>query len=55
MTNHAATIMDADAERRWREWQARGAADDRRTTARMRTLMLVIGTALALWFAVQLA
>jgi hypothetical protein len=47
-------VHDADADRRWREWQARGAEGDRRTVTRMRTLMLVIAAGLAAWFALQL-
>jgi hypothetical protein len=54
MTSHVAIISDTDAETRWRDWQARGAARDRRTTTRMRRLMLLIVTALVLWFFVQL-
>jgi hypothetical protein len=54
MTNQTAVVPDADAEIRWRDWQARGAASDRRTATRMRTLMLLIVTALAVWFFVQL-
>ena len=54
MTNSAATILDADAERRWDEWRARGAAADRQTATRMRFLMLIVVVTLVLWFAVQL-
>ena len=31
MTNHTAVIPDVEADIRWRDWQARGAASDRRT------------------------
>ena len=55
MTNQTAVIPDAAAEIRWRDWQARGAAGDRRTATRMRKLMLLIVAALAMWFFVQLA
>lgn len=55
MTNQIAVIPDVEAEIRWREWQARGAASDRRTAARMRRLMLLIVAALVVWFLVQLA
>jgi hypothetical protein len=58
MTNQTAVItdvMDVDSETRWRDWQARGAASDRRTSTTMRRLMLLIVTALAVWFFVQLA
>jgi hypothetical protein len=54
MTSHVAIISDTEAETRWRDWQARGAASDRRTATRMRRLMLLIVTALVLWFFVQL-
>ena len=55
MTSHIAIISDPEAEIRWRDWQARGAASDRRTATRMRRSMLLIVTALAVWFFVQLA
>ena len=54
MTTHTAVITDVEADMRWREWQARGAASDRRTAARMRTVMLLIVVALVVWFVVQL-
>jgi hypothetical protein len=54
MTTHSAVITDVEADIRWREWQARGAASDRRTAARMRTVMLLIVVALVVWFVVQL-
>ena len=54
MTNHTAIIPDVDADIRWRDWQARGAASDRRTAARMRKVMLLIIVALIVWFVVQL-
>jgi hypothetical protein len=55
MTSHVAIISDTEAEIRWRDWQARGAANDRRSATRMRTLLLLIVAALAVWFLVQLA
>jgi hypothetical protein len=55
MTSHVATIADPEAETRWQDWQARGAASDRRTATRMRRLLLLIATAVAVWFVVQLA
>jgi hypothetical protein len=55
MTNLVATLPDSDADTRWRNWQARGAANDRRTATRMRRLWLVIATALAVWLFGQLA
>ena len=54
MTNHTAVIPDVEADIRWRDWQARGAANDRRTAARMRKVMLLIVAALIAWFVVQL-
>jgi hypothetical protein len=55
MTNQTAVIPDLEAEIRWRDWQARGAASDRRTATRMRRLLLLIVVALAVWFFVELA
>jgi hypothetical protein len=55
MNNLATTLPDSDADIRWRNWQARGAANDRRTARRMRELMLMIVAALVVWFVVQLA
>lgn len=54
MTIHAAGLPNVEADIRWRDWQARGAASDRRTAARMRKLMLLIVTALIVWLVVQL-
>jgi hypothetical protein len=54
MTNHTAVIADVEADTRWRDWQARGAASDRRTAVRMRTVMLLTVAALIVWFVVQL-
>jgi hypothetical protein len=54
MTSQAA-VIPVEAEIRWRNWQARGAANDRRTATRMRTLLLLIVASLAAWFLVQLA
>jgi hypothetical protein len=55
MTNQTAVIPVVEPEIRWHDWQARGAAHDRRTATRMRTLLLLIVAALAVWFLVQLA
>lgn len=54
MTTHTAVIPDAEADLRWREWQARGVANDRRTAAAMRKVVLLVVAALIVWFAVQL-
>ena len=53
MTDQA-VVTDVEAETRWRDWQARGAASDRRTATRMRFLLMVIGVLLAVWAFVQL-
>jgi hypothetical protein len=55
MTSHIAIIPDTEADIRWRNWQARGAASDRRTATRMRTLILFLFAALIVWLVVQLA
>jgi hypothetical protein len=54
MTIQTAVITDVEADIRWRDWQARGAASDRRTDARMRKVMLFIVAASIVWFVVQL-
>ena len=54
MTNHTAIIPGVEADIRWRDWQAPGAASDRRTAARMRKVMVLIVVALIVWFVVQL-
>jgi hypothetical protein len=53
MTSHAVALTEVEADIRWRDWQARGAASDRRTAARMRTMMLLIVAALIVWFVVN--
>lgn len=54
MTNHIAAISDVETDRRWRDWQVRGAARDRRTDARMRSTVLLVVAALIVWFVVLL-
>ena len=54
MTIRTPVIPDVEADIRWRDWQARGAAGDRRTAARMRTVLLLLVAALIVWFVVQL-
>ena len=54
MTIQTAVIPDVEADIRWRDWQARGAANDRRMAARMRKVMLLAVAALFAWFVVQL-
>jgi hypothetical protein len=53
MTTGAAVIPD-DMDTRWREWQARGAASDRRAAATMRKVTLLVFSALVVWLYVQL-
>jgi hypothetical protein len=56
MMEQAAMVADTEADVRWRNWQARGAAADRRTARRMRGWMLLIAAGLLVWFVVvQLA
>ena len=55
MTTQLATVPDGAADIRWREWQARGAENDRQTTMRMRRLMVLIATAFGIWLFVLLA
>ena len=54
MTDLAATVADAEAQLRWRNWQARGAEGDRRTAKKRRGLMMVIAAGFLVLFAVQL-
>ncbi len=49
----AARVADPEAELRWRNWQARGLEDDRRTAKKMRGVMVVMVAALLAWFAAQ--
>lgn len=52
--SHYGVSADVEADIRWRDWQARGAAGDLRTAARMRKVMLLVVAALIVWFVVQL-
>ena len=54
MANQAVMVAEPDADLRWRNWQARGAEDDRRTAKRMRAVLMLIAAALVVWFVVQL-
>ena len=54
MTTQTAVILDVEPEIRWREWQARGAANDQRSASRMRNVVGLIVAALIVWFVVQL-
>ena len=54
MTTQAAVILDVGPDIRWREWQARGAANDRRSATKMRNVVRLIVAALIVWFVVQL-
>lgn len=55
MMNQAAVIHDLEAEIRWRDWLARGAARDRRTARRMRKVLALLVAVLVVWFVAQLA
>ena len=54
MTTLTTAVTDVEADKRWREWQARGAASDRRTTATMRKVMLLVAAALIVWLIARL-
>jgi hypothetical protein len=47
-------VPDAEADVRWRDWVARGAASDRRMTKRMTGLMLLIAIGLGIWVTVMM-
>jgi hypothetical protein len=53
-TTNTAVMSDADQDIRWREWTAKGAANDRRTAKNMRIVMLLIVVALLAWSYIQL-
>lgn len=55
MTSHVTTISESERDIRWREWQARGAASDRRTARTIRGLTIAVFVALAGWLLVLLA
>jgi hypothetical protein len=54
MINPVTTPLDAGADLRWRNWQARSAESDRRTATRMRSLMFVIVIVFAVWVSILL-
>jgi len=54
MTPQVTNAPDADAEVRWRKWQARGAEADRRNAKNMRRLLMLIAASIATWAVVQL-
>ncbi len=54
MTDQATVVLEQAAQVRWREWEARGAANDRRTAVRMRRVLLLFVMALVLWGFVRL-
>lgn len=54
MTDQA-VLPNAEAELRWRTWQARGVEGDRRTAKRMRGLMIVIALGFLASFVVRFA
>jgi hypothetical protein len=47
-------VPDAEADARWRDWVARGAASNRRTTKRMTGLMVLIAIGLGIWVIVMM-
>jgi hypothetical protein len=47
MTNHIALTADADADIRWREWQARTAEGDRRSAATISGLTVLVSIGVA--------
>jgi len=55
MTERAAIVAETEADVRWRNWLARGAAGDRRSAKRMRWLAIFIAAGLLVWFLVQRA
>ena len=55
MTDQTAMVADPEADLRWKNWQARGAEDDRRTAKRMRGLMILIAASFLVWAVVQLS
>jgi hypothetical protein len=54
MTTLQALPRDAEAEVRWREWQARGEKADERRAAIMAALMGIVSIGLAVGLLVQL-
>jgi hypothetical protein len=46
-------VPDVEADVRWRDWVARGAASDRRRSKRMTRLMLLIAIGLGIWVTVM--
>ena len=54
MTIATAAAPDAAADIRWRAWQVRGAAHDRRRAAAVRALGACVALGLAVWLSVQL-
>jgi hypothetical protein len=55
MTTRLGAVLDGDASVRWRAWQARGAAQDRRNAVTMRVLTLLTAVAIVIWAVVRLA
>lgn len=47
-------VPDAEADVRWQNWVARGAASDRRRVARMTRLTLLLALGLGIWTTVML-
>lgn len=55
MTDPLVPVPDVDAGVRWRAWEARSAASDRRWSAIMRGVLLLLGSALAVALLSQIA
>jgi hypothetical protein len=51
MTELAATAADAEAQLRWRNWEARGAEGDRRRGKTILALMILVAAAFLVWVA----
>lgn len=54
MTTHTTLGADVAADARWRDWLARGAAQERRTAMQMRGVMVLVIAALIVIAIVQL-
>jgi hypothetical protein len=54
LPTHIALTADADADIRWREWQARAAEGDRWSAATMGGLTVLVSIEVAFWLFVEL-
>ena len=55
MSDNIIVMPAAKTDNRWRDWQERGAASDRRSHATMRTLAVLMATVIVIWLFVQIA